>query len=311
MRMCSLQPGATEIIAALGLVDHLVARSHECDYPPSIAGLPVVTKPFVVPLAPSCREIDRFVAERSAARAPLFEIDQVALAAVRPDLLVVQDLCHVCGMTPDHLEQSLTSLPARPTMVTVGGSTLEEIFQDILRIGQATDRTEAATSLIDALRSRCETIRTRQAVRPRRPRVVCLEWLDPFYVAGHWTPELIEIAGGRDALGTAGAPSRKLSWEDLVDAKPEVLFMMPCGFTLERTVEELQVHCPALPWDRLPAVQNGWVFALDGNAHFSRPGPRLIEGLEILEELLSEEGSADSTPPGARRVTWLQDDVQV
>jgi iron complex transport system substrate-binding protein len=311
MRICSLQPGATEIVAALGLADHLVALSHECDYPPAIAGLPVVTKPFTAPSTTSCREIDQTVAERIAAGAPLFEIDTAALTTADPDLLIVQDLCHVCGITPDHLEQALTSLPARPKMVTVGGSTLEEVFRDIVRIGQATDRAEAARSLVDDLRSRCETVRNRQSARTRQPKVVSLEWLDPFYVAGHWTPELVVLAGGRDVLGTAGAPSRKVSWKDMVAAEPDVLLVMPCGFTLERTVEELHSHCPALPWDRLPAVQNGRVFALDGNAHFSRPGPRLIDGLEILEVLLAGDDPAACTPPGARHITWLQDHIKV
>ena len=311
MRICSLLPGATEIIAALGLADHLVALSHECDYPPAIAGLPVVTKPFTAPTTTSCCEIDRTVAERMAAGAPLFEVDTAVLAAANPDLLIVQDLCHVCGITPDQLEQALTSLPARLKLVTVGGSTLEEVFRDILRIGQATDRTEAAESLIHDLRSRCETVRTRQSARMRRPKVVCLEWLDPFYVAGHWTPELVALAGGRAVLGTVGAPSRKVSWEDLVAAEPDVLLVMPCGFTLERTVEELHSHCPALPWDRLPAVRDGRVLALDGNAHFSRPGPRLIDGMEILEGLLANERLPASTPPGARHVTWLQDQIKV
>lgn len=311
MRIVSLQPGATEIIAALGLTDHLVAVSHECDHPPTIAGLPVVTRPFTAPTAASCREIDRTVTERLAAGAPLFEIDAAALATARPDLLIVQDLCHVCGITPEHLDQALTCLPAKPQVVTVGGVTLEEVFLDILRIGQATGRTEAAESLVDDLRSRCERVRNRQSARTRRPKVVCVEWLDPFYVAGHWTPELVALAGGRAVLGTAGAPSRKVSWDDMVAAEPDVLLVMPCGFTLEHTVEELRSSCPALPWDQLQAVRHGLVFALDGNAHFSRPGPRLVDGLEILEVLLAHERPPASTPPGAQLVTWLQDHIKV
>jgi iron complex transport system substrate-binding protein len=196
-------------------------------------------------------------------------------------------------------------------MVTVGGSTLEEVFRDISRIGQATGRAKAAESLVADLRSRCETVRTRQSVRKSRPRVLCVEWLDPFYIAGHWTPELVAMAGGQAVLGTVGAPSRKVSWDDMVAAEPDVLLVMPCGFTLERTVEELRSRCPALPWDRLQAVRDRRVFALDGNAHFSRPGPRLIDGLEILEIILSGDISPVCMPPGARLVTWLQDHVKV
>lgn len=303
MRICSLQPGATEIIAALGLTDHLVALSHECDYPPTITGLPVVTRSFSAPAPSSCREIDRSVAERMAADQPLFEIDATSLAAANPDLIILQDLCHICGITPDHLDQTLSGLPTRPTLITVGGSTLEAVFHDIVRIGQAVGRTETAESLIDALRRRLEAVRQRQAGRARPPKVVCLEWLDPFYVAGHWTPELVALAGGRDVLGTAGAPSRKVEWHDLVAAAPDLLLIMPCGFTLERTVDEFDSHCPAFPWDQLPAVHHRRVFALDGNAYFSRPGPRLIDGLEILEALLTEEDLVAPLPPGARRIT--------
>lgn len=311
MRICSLQPGATEIIAALGLTDQLVALSHECDYPQAVAGLPAVTKPFTAAGALSCREIDRAVAEQLASGSPLFEIDAAALAAANPDLLIAQDLCHVCGITPDQLEQVIASLPTKLQLLTVGGSTLQDVLRDISRIGQATGRTERADALIHDLRSRCEAVQARQATRTQRPRVVCLEWLDPFYVAGHWTPELVALAGGQDVLGQAGARSRQVSWVEIAAAEPDVLLVMPCGFSLDRTIRELRSHCPALPWGQLPAVRNERVFALDGNAHFSRPGPRLIEGLEILEALVAGEDRCARLPPGAHRISWLQEPVKL
>lgn len=281
MRICSLLPGATEVVAALGRVRHLVGISHECDYPPEIRAKPVVVRTRVDAGLPS-PEIDRRVRTMLRDHRPLYELDETLLTRVRPDLVIAQTLCDVCAITPTQLTRALRVLPSPPRVLSLGPSTLDDVLADIERIGEAIGRTQEAASLVEQLRGRLEAVLLQVAHAERHPRVACLEWLDPLFAAGHWVPDMVACAGGVDVLGTPGSPSVQINWKDVQAARPDVLVIMPCGFSIARTRQELHRLTTQPGWNDLPAVRNGAVFLVDAPAYFNRPGPRVIDGVEIL-----------------------------
>ena len=284
MRICSLLPGATEIVFALGLGDDLVGVTHECDYPADAQNKPAVVKSVVDAKSMSGAEIDRKVAELLQAGKGLYRIDEAAFAEAAPDLVITQALCEVCALDYNEVVKAAAALSHKPEIVSLNPHRLAEILDDILRVGAATGRNKAATAMVDDLRQRIEQVGGREP--DRRPRVICLEWFEPLYSAGHWVPEMVALAGGHDVIGHAGEPSAKIDWRAVVDAQPEVILLMPCGFDVRRTVRE-STPLRALPgWNDLPAVRAQRVFALNGNAYFSRPGPRLVNGLEILARII-------------------------
>jgi iron complex transport system substrate-binding protein len=306
MRICSLLPGATEVVAALGLADHLVGVSHECDYPPEVREKPVLIEGLIDAEDTSSPEIDRQVGQALEARQSLYRLDTRRFLQADPDLVITQDLCQVCAVTPDELQQALGTLPRPPQLLTLNATTLEDVFHDIDRIGSATGRAAQSRELVDTLRARLKTLKERSASLTHRPRVLCLEWLAPFYVAGHWVPEMVEWAGGQAVLAKAGAASELVTWDRIVAAKPEVLILMPCGFSLRRTLRELD-HLAARPewardWQALPAVRQGQVFAVDATSYFSRPGPRLIDGVALLAALCHPSQVGSHIPEGASPV---------
>jgi iron complex transport system substrate-binding protein len=295
MRICSLLPGATEIAFALGLGDQVVGVTHECDYPPAARDKPVVVKSAIDSKRMSAAEIDRKVGELLEAGKGLYHVDEQALIAADPDIILTQGLCEVCALDYDEVVKAAARLARRPKIVSLNPHRLTDLLDDIQLVGEATDRQATAKTIVAGLRERIERVGWREP--NSRPRVVCLEWFEPLYAAGHWVPEMVALAGGYDVLGREGEPSAKITWSEVVGANPEVILLMPCGFDTRRTVKEA-TPLRALPgWDRLPAVKTGKVFALNGNAYFSRPGPRLINGLEILARIIHPETVTWSLSP--------------
>lgn len=289
MRICSLIPGATEVIAALGLADQLVGISHECDFPPSVRHIPVMIEPLVGRHGDSGEDIDRQVKELVAAGSRLYQLDEAAFGLAQPDLIVTQDLCHVCAVTPDQLTRAIQSLPHRPSLLSLSPTTLCDVVTDVERIADATGTLTQGQLLAKTLRHRVERVRTRTQQQTTRPRVVCLEWLAPLYIAGHWVPEMVEIAGGRDVLGSPEAPSRETTWDEVEAAQPDIILVMPCGYSIERTLQELRQAGPVQEaWEQ--AVER-WphCYIVDAASYFSRPGPRLIDGVELLASILHPE----------------------
>lgn len=301
MRICSLLPGATEVVAALGLADQLVAISHECDYPPGIGTKPVVVQSAVDTERTHSPDIDRQVRSMLRAGDNLYRLDESLLRRVHPTLIITQSLCEVCAVTPSEVERALEGLEPRPKVLSLTASGLEEVFRDIESIGAAVGREDRARAWVRELHERLETVRSRVA-RERPRQVACLEWLDPIYSAGHWMPELVQLAGGRDLLGEAGQQSRQIPWEHVVESAPEVMVLMPCGFDIPRTLSEAHLVASRPGWKDVPAVRSGEVYAVDGPAYFNRAGPRLVDGAELLAELFHPQRFGGRLPDGVHRL---------
>ncbi|WP_085121083.1 cobalamin-binding protein [Tistlia consotensis] len=284
-RVATLVPSATEIVAALGFADRLVARSHECDFPPEIRSLPAVTRSRLQPEASSA-EIDGAVRGLLQEAAALYDLDLERLADLRPDLIVTQDQCEVCAVSLAEVEQAAAALEVAARIVSLRPAGLAEVWSDIRRVAEALGAGERGERLVRALVARIEAISERAEQQGWRPGVVCLEWLDPLMGAGNWMPELVALAGGRDLAGEAGHQSTYLDWERLRALDPEVIVLMPCGFDLEQTRREAPTLAARPGWSELQAVARGRVALCDGSRFFNRPGPRLAESLEILAEIL-------------------------
>ncbi|MGE5216106.1 MAG: cobalamin-binding protein [Chloroflexota bacterium] len=295
MRICSLLPGATEIAYLLGLGDHIVGVTHECDYPPDAKQKPIVVRSAIDPNLMSSEEIDRKVGVLLQAGKGLYSIDEQGFREAAPDIILTQGLCEVCALDYNEVAKAAQALPRAPLILSLNPRSLRDILDDIAQVGAATQRASAAKEIIAALRRRIDAVGVRE---PRyRPRVVCLEWFDPLYVAGHWVPEIVALAGGFDVLGRPGEPSFKVEWRAVREAQPDVILLTPCGFDLRRTVRESAPLRRLDGWDNLPAVKSGNVYALNGNAYFSRPGPRLVNGLEILARILHADDADRIAPP--------------
>lgn len=295
MRIVSLLPSATEIVCELGLRDSLVGVTHECDYPPSVRALPKVTRTLIPHDAPS-GEIDALVRERLKTQRALYTLDRPTLERLAPDLIVTQALCDVCAVAETEVTEAACSLPGRPRVVNLEPTSLEEVLDTLPTVAEAAGEPERAGPVVAALQRRIDAVADRSARVPHRPRVVLLEWLDPPFSSGHWSPELVRLAGGDEVLGRAGRPSRTLRWEEVVAAAPEAVFIACCGFSLERTLLDLPGLRARPGWADVPAVRAGRVYATDGNAYFSRPGPRLVDSLELLAHALHP--AVHPLPPG-------------
>ncbi|MFZ3014584.1 MAG: ABC transporter substrate-binding protein [Nitrospira sp.] len=286
MRICSLIPGATEVVAALDLADQLVGISHECDFPASVRQVPVMIEPLVGKDGGSGGEIDRQVKALVASGQRLYRLNEDAFCHASPDLILTQDLCHVCSVTPDQLTRVIESLQHRPNVLTLSPTTLDDMIHDIERIAQAADVHTKGQALTQKLRRRVDHVRATTSRTSARPRVVCLEWLDPLYVAGHWVPEMVALAGGLDVLGSQDVPSHETTWHAVESARPDVVLIMPCGYSVERTVNELKrVGQTGEAWRRA-CEQWPDLYVVDAASYFSRPGPRLVDGVELLASIL-------------------------
>jgi iron complex transport system substrate-binding protein len=292
VRIVSLVPHATELLFALGLDDEVVGVTHECDYPPAAAALPRVTRDLLQPDL-SAREIDSAVRELTLAGKAIYELDADALAELHPDLIVTQALCPVCAVSYEDVRARALEMPSKPSVISLDPHTLGEAMGDVRTIAEATGRRAEGIALVRAAASRID--RVRLAVRAaERPRVAALEWLDPLFVAGHWTPQMIELAGGDDVLGLPAEPSREIGWDELAAAEPEVVVAMPCGYGATRAAEEVEPFA-----ERLRALGAARVVAVDASSYFSRPGPRLVDGLELIAHILHPDLVPDAPAAAA------------
>lgn len=294
-RICSLLPSATEIVYALGLEDRLVAVTHECDYPPSAAEKPHITSSFIDSEGLSAAEIDRAVRDSLAEQQSIYGLDRELLERLQPDLMLTQDLCDVCAVGPPLVQDAVASLSVQPRVVSLEPHTVWEILDSILLVGSLAGVESRARELVQALRDRIEAIQRAVVGHPVR-RVLTLEWVDPVFVGGHWVPQQVELAGGLDVLGQVGAPSREANWSEIAEAVPEIVVAMPCGFGLDRSRREMaQANLPS-QWYDLPAVRAGEVYVVDGSSYFNRPGPRVVDGIEVLASVLHPEALGLSAP---------------
>jgi iron complex transport system substrate-binding protein len=296
MRIVSLVPSATEMLFALGLGEDVVGVTHECDYPAQAQDLPKVTRD-VLPSGLSAAEIDAAVKERTLAGESIYELDADALHELAPDLIVTQALCSVCAVSYDDVRAIAEEIDTQPMVISLDPHTVGEVLGDARTLAQATDTKDAAVDLVREASARIDRIRLATRAVTRRPRVVALEWLDPPFAAGHWTPQLIEFAGGEDVLGFPGESSEQCSWEEVAAASPDIVIVMPCGYDAEIAHREAEMHR-----DELASLGAGEVVAVDAGAYFSRPGPRIIDGLELLAHILHPELVPDPGPP-ARALT--------
>lgn len=285
-RIVSLIPAGTEIVCALGFEEALVGRSHECDFPASVQHLPICSRPRIDVQASSA-EIDRRVRETLRAGLSVYEVDTALLRDLAPDVVVTQAQCEACAVSLGDLEDALASWTGlRPTVVSLEPRRLEDVWEDMQRVADALDAAPRGRELTARLRARIEALAARARELPSPPRVGCIEWVDPLMAAGNWVPTLVGMAGGEDVFGRAGAHAPALEWPELVHADPDVLVGMPCGYDLERTRREFRALSEHDHWPELTAVRHGRVALTDGHQYFNRPGPRLVESLEILAEIL-------------------------
>jgi iron complex transport system substrate-binding protein len=302
MRIASLLPSATEIVCALGLADAVVGVSHECDFPPEIVGRPVLTAAKIDPRGTSA-EIDTAVQRLVRNGLSVYRIEEQALRAARPDLIVTQDQCEVCAVSFAEVEQAARALLEAPArIVSLRPSRLDDILADVARVADAAGVAERGAALAAASRERLDRIRRAVAPARSRPRVACIEWIEPLMVAGNWVPEMVALAGGTYEMVTAGAHSPVIGWDALVAAQPDVVIVMPCGFALEQTRRELPALIGRAEWQALPAVRNGRAYAIDGNAYVNRPGPRIVDSAELLAGLIQPGFCASFMPAGWERI---------
>lgn len=303
MRIISLLPAATEIVAALGLADWLVGVTHECDFPPEVSSKPRVTRCLFNAAGLSSEEIDRRVAESLASHGTIYALDEALLRALAPDVILTQRLCDVCAVGYGSVARMAANLPGPPRLVNLEPSSLSDVFRDVREVAGAVGNPVAGERVVAELEARVEAIRERTRAASDRPRCFLMEWIDPPYSAGHWNPELVEIAGGKEPLGRRGEESVRIEWQRALEAQPEVIVLSCCGYSIERARRDLPILRGYPGWRDLPAVRDCRVYAVDGNAYFTRPGPRLIDGLEILAGILHPElfpqFALDRWPPTA------------
>ena len=301
MRIVSLLPSATEIVCAIGLGDELVGVTHECDYPPEAVAKPIVTRSVHDLTTASSRDIHRLVTASVHGGSSLYALDEAALAAAEPDLILTQELCRVCAVSYREVNEVARRIDADITVVSLEPTSIEGILNTITTVGAMTEAEDAAIDLVESLRERLgaieQTVQARRDAGRRPTRVVGLEWLDPPFAAGHWVPEQIRRAGGWDLLGSDGESSVETTWRAVSEVDPEMLLLMPCGFHLAETVEAWS-RLPRPPdYEELLAVRRERIFAFDGSAYFSRPGPRVIDGIELLAEIFDPDAFVDIAPP--------------
>jgi iron complex transport system substrate-binding protein len=302
MRICSLLPSATEIVCALGLGDQLVAVTHECDEPPDIRTMPRITSSAIDPATLSSAQIDALVSQHLHEHRGIYHIDRDMLERLNPDLIITQELCDVCAVSYDDVQRAARTLYGERRILSLEPVSLNTMLDTIAVVGNATATERRAAAIVSELTARIEQVRRRTEPVSPRPRVACVEWLDPPFAGGHWVPEMVAIAGGEDVLARAGERSFRLTWDDVIAAAPDVVILMPCGFGIERAINEFRQVALPPDWADTPAVRAGQVWAVDANGHFSRPGPRLVDGIETLAAVLHPHLFPD-IQPAAQRVS--------
>jgi iron complex transport system substrate-binding protein len=297
MRIVSLLPSATEIVFALGLGDQLDGVTYECDHPPEATSKPVVSDTALPQDRPlTAREIDGLVGEFMQRHEPIYVLDKALIKDIQPDLILTQDLCRVCAIPSGQVEDALKELGCTSQVVSLDPHSLEGILDCIEEVGRATGTEARAKVLVEDLRARIDNVR-RTAARLPTIRTLALEWSDPPYSGGHWVPEMVEIAGGTNLLGVAEEPSRRVTWKEVADAGPEIVAVMPCGYYLDDAEAEAEKLFGLPMFSETPAARGGGVFAVDASSYFSRPGPRIVDGLEIMAWVIHPEAFPEP-PPG-------------
>lgn len=291
MRICSFLPSATETVFLLGLEDSLYGVTHECDYPEAAKAKPKLTS-SALSNSVSSKDIDDKVRKSLSSGEGIYSLDIKALEKASPDLILTQELCEVCAVSYGEIFRAASNLQKKPEIVSLDTFTLHDILSSIDTVGKKCGRTDEANGILDSLNNRIEKV-TELASRPQKKRVFFMEWIEPVMSAGHWMPEVIMRAGGDDIFGLHGKNSRKVEWKNVVDYKPDYIIVAPCGFGVERARREAKVLKKLEGWSELPAVISGNVFLADGNAYFSRPGPRIVDGLEILALILNPDVEQD------------------
>jgi len=304
VRICSLLPSATELVFALGMGSFLVGVSHECDYPHEALRLPKVTRSNIPTELPS-REIDSTVSTTLETQGTLYELDLPLLESLRPDLILTQQLCSVCAVSFDRVQEAVKNLPSRPTVLNLEPRSLEDIFENIHLVAKALGVESAGKALVNSLKQRVKAIRARTEGIRYRPRVFCMEWVDPPYCGGHWMKELVELAGGNDALANLHRPSYRIEWKRVLEFNPEIIVLTCCGFELNRAEQEASLLGGFEGVQELAAFQSGRIYATDGSHFFARPGPRIVESLEILAHLIHPELFAPPPLPEAFKTVPL------
>lgn len=303
MRIVSLLPSATEIVCAIGLADELVGVTHECDFPPEAVGKPIITRSVHDLSTSSSRDIHRLVTAAVHGGSSLYALDEAALEAARPDLILTQELCRVCAVSYREVNEVARAIDAEITVISLEPTSIEGILNTISTVGAMAEAEDAAVDLVESLRERLGAVeahvQARRDAGRHSPRVVGLEWLDPPFAVGHWVPEQIRRAGGWDLLGADGENSIQTTWDAIADVDPEMLLLMPCGYHLAETVAEWARVSRPPGYTELMAVDRDQIFALDGSAYFSRPGPRVIDGIELLAEIFDPDGFVDIAPFGS------------
>jgi iron complex transport system substrate-binding protein len=302
LRVASLLPSATEMVHFAGAGETLVGVTHECDYPPGVEKLPKLTSSRIDHSMTSA-EIDAAIGTHLTDTGSIYALDADLLAELSPDLILTQGLCDVCAVSMSLVEEAASALESTPEILSLNPASLSDVLEDAARIGGALGHGKETSEKVAALKNRLARVEDAVAGLPR-PRVGCIEWLDPPFSAGHWVPEMVRLAGGEELFAGAGEPSARLTWEEVSEAAPEVLILMPCGFGVDRTIHEARALPEVSGWGELPAVKSGRVWAVDANSYFSRPAPRLVEGVEISARILHPEASLgeSQTPTPASRV---------
>lgn len=288
MKIICLHAPAAEIIYALGAGDQIVGVSHECDYPPEVKSKPIVANTTIDP-DQSSFNINATVSNALQTGLDIYKVDNRLFASLEAELVITQELCEVCAITPTNIQAAIRDCRPAPKILSLHPHSITEILEDVVKVGKAIGREEEATNYVRNLQRRIENVYIKTRDVRFRPKVYCMEWLNPPYNAGHWVPEMVEIAGGRDTLSTKGVDSVRVLWQRIVDHDPEVLVLMPCGFSIERTLKELPEVTGRPEWKQLTAVRNDQVYLVNGPAYFNCSGPRIVDGIELLATILHPE----------------------
>ncbi len=299
MRICSFLPSTTEIICELGLIDNLVGITHECDYPEAVNNRERVIMSSIDHKALTSKEIDNIVTENAKDGKSTYLVDKDKLKAANPDIIFTQGLCEVCAVSGNTVLEAVEVLDNSPEIVSLEPCTVNEVLESIITIGNATGKSDKASELVDSLNNRINHIRTVSERERDRPRVFCLEWLEPPFVAGHWVPDMVEIAGGENGLRNKGEQSVKVEWQDVLDFAPHYIFVIPCGFDIDKTLNEIDTVISNSEWHQTPASQKGNIYLVDANSYFSRPGPRIVDGIEIIAHTILPDLFKMKPPPGS------------
>ena len=295
MRIVSLLPSATEIVAVLGLTEHLVGISHECDYPEEIRDRPRVTRCEIHGSDLPSPAIDAWVRDTLAARGTLYTLDEGLIRDLQPDLILTQQLCDVCAVNYGSVAAFAATLPVRPRLINLEPSQLADIYADIRLVAQASGVPSRAEAVIAGLQQRVDSVVSLVTRSADRPKCFLMEWVEPPYCGGHWNPELVQLAGGIDPIGRKGEPSRRIPWEEIQRADPDAILLACCGFGVERTLRESAMLAGKPEWEGLRAVRQGHVYVADANTYFSRPGPRIVDSLEMLAHMLHPDAGVATT----------------